>query len=290
MKTLQNKRTLITGAASGIGRAFALQLADEGAQLILVDVQREALNGVVAECTAKGAAATGLVCDLTKKHEIDQMTAAVKDRWHGIDVLINNAGIAYYGPTENMSAEQWDRLLQINLLAPIQITHAFLPGLLALEDGGHILNVNSISGLVAGGRFAAYHTSKFGLVGFTESLRAEYKRRGLGVTSLCPGPVTTNLYNAAESLRQGRTVPTPPRWICATPEKVAARGIRGIKKNNRMVMLTPLAHVLWRVNRAMPWLLDLVNGLSRKKKKKPATIPAPHIATAPVEENSRVAS
>src|SRR5690606_27261705 len=130
------------------------------------------------------------------------------------------------------------------------------------------LNVCSISGIVAGGRFNAYHTSKFGLVGFTEALRAEYNRRGIGVTNLCPGPVSSNLYNRAMSGRD-KPVPNPPRWLCASPEVVARRGIRGIKRNKRLVLVTPLARFLYWAKRISPALLDGLNHISRKKRRGP---------------------
>ncbi|MGC4001825.1 MAG: SDR family NAD(P)-dependent oxidoreductase [Pirellulales bacterium] len=266
MKQLRGKRALITGAANGIGRAFARQLAAEGTNLVLVDVDADGLTAVAGECLAKGVTVHQLVCDLTDEAAVTRMTTAALAIHGGVDLLINNAGIAFYGPTETMSAAQWDRLLRINLLAAIQITREILPSFFD-RDEAHILNVCSISGLVAGGRFAAYHVSKYGLVGFTEALRAEYVRRGIGVTALCPGPVTTNLYNAAESGRPDKKVPTPPEWVCATPEAVAKKGIRAIKKNHAMTLVTPMAHVLWRIKRWAPGFLDLLNRLSRRKKK-----------------------
>jgi short-subunit dehydrogenase len=174
-----------------------------------------------------------------------------------------------------MTAAQWDWLLGINLHAPIQITRELLPTLLERPEA-HVLNMCSISGLVAGGRFSAYHVSKFGLVGFSEALRAEYGRRGVGVTALCPGPVRTNLYKSAASGRKDGSVPDPPRWICTTEEKVARAAVRAIRKNKRMVLLTPLAHVLFQLKRFAPWLLDFVNHRGRRKPPKPE-------AASPVE-------
>jgi short-subunit dehydrogenase len=157
--------------------------------------------------------------------------------------------------------------MTINLLAPIQITNELLPGLLQRPDA-HIVNMCSISGLVAGGRFSAYHTSKFGLIGFTESLRAEYGRQGLGVTAICPGPVLTNLYEAAASGRAGQKVPSPPNWMCATPERVAEVTLKAIRKDKRQVLITPTAHALFQLKRFAPWLIDFVNRFSRKGLKK----------------------
>jgi short-subunit dehydrogenase len=267
MKYLKNKRCLLTGAASGIGRELALALAREGVHLYLLDVDAEGLQATIEDCRKLGVVAVGRQCDLSQPTQISGAIADLVARWQYIDLLVNNAGVAYYGPTEKMSGPEWDWLMAINLLAPLQITRELLPMLLARGDA-HILNVCSISGMVAGGRFLAYHTSKFGLVGFTEALRAEYNRKGIGVTNLCPGPVSSNLYNSAISGRK-QPVPNPPRWLCATPELVARRGLRGIKKNKRLVLVTPLARFLYWAKRISPGLLDGLNHVSRKKRLEP---------------------
>ena len=266
MKMIRGKKALITGAASGIGRAIALALARQGADLYLLDIDRVGLEAVVDEASAAGVNAVGEICDISIQENIGVAVRTMLERWGHVDILVNNAGIAYYGPTERMTAEQWNRLLAINLLAPIHLTRELLLTLLARPEAD-LLNVCSISGLVAGGRFAAYHVSKFGLVGFTEAMRAEYGRRGLGVTSLCPGPVRTNLYSSAMSGKKGKPVPTPPAWICTTEEKVAAAAVRAIRRNKRMILLTPLAHVLYNLHRFAPWFLDLLNHAGRNRKR-----------------------
>jgi short-subunit dehydrogenase len=266
MKHLKGKRCLLTGAASGIGRALALRLAAEGVHLYLLDVDAAGLQSVIDECRQRGVATVGRQCDLSQPTQISAAVADLLARWKYIDLLVNNAGVAYYGPTENMSGLQWDWLMAINLIAPVQITRELLPTLMA-RKGTHILNVCSISGIAAGGRFTAYHTSKFGLVGFTEALRAEYNRKGIGVTNLCPGPVSSNLYNRAMSGRnKNQPVPNPPSWISASPDWVARRGIHGIKHNKRIVLVTPLARLLYAMKRISPGFLDWLNHISRRKR------------------------
>ena len=264
MKTIRGKKALVTGAASGIGRAIALALADEGANVYLVDVDEGGLAAVVGEAARHGVEAVGVRCDLSQPPDITRMLAEVLDRWEHVDIVVNNAGVVYYGSTERMTAGQWRWLLNINLLAPVQITHELLP-VLRRRPEAHILNVCSIAGLVAGGRTVAYHTSKFGLVGFSEALRAEYGRRNIGVTALCPGPVQTNLYRAGIGAK-GRPVPTPPRWICASEQTVARKAVRAIRRNQRLVLITPLAHLLYYMKRFVPWLPDLMSRLSFKRR------------------------
>jgi len=267
MKTLKNQTAFLTGAASGIGRTLARALAEQGCHLCLVDVNESGLKSLADELSDTGVTIWTRNCDLTDRDAVNATVVDALAVSGGIDLLINNAGVAYYGPTDLMTQQQWDWLMTVNLLAPIQITQQLLPSLLLRPDP-HIVNMCSISGLVAGGRFAAYHTSKFGLIGFTESLRAEYGRRGVGVTAICPGPVLTNLYAAAVGGRPDKAVPTPPRWMCATPEKVAAVTLKAIRRNRRQVLITPTAHFLFQLKRFAPWLIDFMNGFSRNGKKK----------------------
>jgi len=266
MKTLRDKIAVVTGAASGIGRATAIRLAGEGTHLDLWDVNTEGLAETAGMLVETGVRVRTRVLDLTENAAIDQAVEDVLADWGHIDLLVNNAGICYYGPTDRMTDEQWDRIMAVNLLAPIRISRRFLPVLLDRPDG-HLLNVCSISGLVASGRINTYHTTKFGLVGFTLALRAEYGRQGLGVTALCPGPVRTNLYNAMMNGRgPGKDVPHPPKILSATEDAIANRIVRAVKWNQRMPLITPIAHLIFQVNRFAPWLVDRLNLLGRRKR------------------------
>lgn len=267
MRDISGKTVVLTGAASGIGRELAFHLADAGCHLLLVDRDEDRLQQVADAALSRNVAVHTYACDLSQTEQVDATLDAMLQDVDVIDILVNNAGVAYYGPTQEMTQEQWDWLLSINLLAPIRITQRLLPHLLERPDA-HIVNMCSISGLVAGGRFAAYHTSKFGLVGYTEALRSEFGRCGLGVTAMCPGPVKTGLYQAAARPENGRDVPSPPSIICASPARVAALTIKAIRRNRRMVLVTPLAHGLFQAKRFMPGVLDFVSRLSRSSKRR----------------------
>src|SRR5271166_5634836 len=147
MRTIRGKKAFITGAASGIGRAVALALAREGADLYLVDIDADKLRATAAEARSHRIDAVTRICNLCEPREISATVTAVLARWTRIDIVVNNAGVAYYGPTHNMTADQWDRVLAVNLLAPIQLVREFLPTL-AVQDEAHILNVCSVFGLV----------------------------------------------------------------------------------------------------------------------------------------------
>jgi NAD(P)-dependent dehydrogenase (short-subunit alcohol dehydrogenase family) len=265
MKVIRGKAALVTGAASGIGRAIALRLADEGARVFLLDVNQDNLEDAAAAVRSRGAEAVARVCDVSVPAQVSASIRHACEALGGVDILVNNAGITYYGKTRCMAAEQWDRLLAINLRAPIQFTCELLP-LMVGRGEGHVLNVASICGLVGLARVAAYTTSKFGLVGFSESLRHELGRSGVGVTALCPGFVDTRLFSSAPHGNDRSDAKLPPRWTLITPERVANRAIRAIYRNDGMVVMQATSRMLYFVKRFAPWLLDAVHRVRRPQK------------------------
>lgn len=274
MRQIRGKWAVVTGAASGIGRAISLKLADEGANLFLVDRDRERLLETVAESQRRKVQAIPVICDLTSSAEISECVGTCLKSCHGgIDILVNCAGIAYYGPMIQMPADEWNRLLAVNLHAPIQFTREFLPTLLNRMES-HVVNVSSMFGFVGYQRWVAYSTSKFGLLGFSEALRAEFSREGLGVTALCPGCVDTRFYESTTCGHKGRQTRKPPRFILTTPEAVARKTVRAIRRNKPLVIVTPLAHLLYYAKRFAPWAFYIGHNLDRHRtmKKKRASL------------------
>jgi len=272
MKVIRGKRSLVTGAASGIGRAIALALAREGADLCLLDIDENGLSNVAIEARGLGARVMTVACDLASPTAARNAADELLQAWGGLEILINNAGISYHGDTDTMPDEQWERVLAVDLYSPLLLTRKLLPALLSSGDA-HIVNVCSILGLAAIPRFTAYQTSKYGLVGFSESLRAEYASSGLGVTALCPGFVQTNIYRVMDGTGS-RPMRAPPRLVVASPEQVAARAIRAIYRNHGVVPVTFFANLIWRLKRWLPGLWDLAN--RRRCKKEPARAAATH--------------
>jgi 3-oxoacyl-[acyl-carrier protein] reductase len=266
MKIIRGKKALVTGAASGIGRAIALELAKAGADLFLVDIDRDKLAVTAREIEAYNVEALTVCCDLSDPAQISRTVEELRRVWGRLNILVNNAGINYYGPMHLMKEELWLRMMAVNLAAPIQLFRELLSSLLAADDA-HVLNVCSFLGYITAHKMAAYQTTKFGLLGFTQALRTEYSRPNFGVTALCPGFVDTAMTDAMVSARTGRSAKVLS-WLSTTPEKVAAKAVRAIRRNRRMVVVTPLAHICWWLARLCPGLVDwtMREGWRRRKK------------------------
>lgn len=265
MREIRGKWALVTGAASGIGRAISLRLAQEGANLYLVDINDAGLAEVAAETRAAGVEVVTRRCNVAEPREVTSTVEDVLRRRDGVDILVNNAGITYYGHTERMAAEHWDKLMRVNLLSHIQFTRELLPSLLARREA-HVLNLCSVLGLIGMPKVTAYVTSKFGMVGFSESLRNEFGREGLGVTAVCPGFVTTNLFANAELAKNQEEHKSPPRAICTTPERVANAAVKAVYRNRRLVVMEPFARLMYTTKRFAPWLMDFIFHMGKRKR------------------------
>ena len=182
---------LVTGAASGIGRALALGLAARGAHLALVDRNASGLEAVAAQARQRGVRVSTHPFDLSKQEDIVALVSDVIAQHGRVTLLINNAGVALGGRFEEVSLEEFEWLMSINFHAVAALTKACLPYLLR-EDGAHLVNVSSVFGLVAPEGQTAYSASKFAVRGFTEALRHELEGR-LSVSVVHPGGVKTNI-------------------------------------------------------------------------------------------------
>jgi NAD(P)-dependent dehydrogenase (short-subunit alcohol dehydrogenase family) len=193
----QARTAVITGAAQGIGRRTALILAERGYALALNDVRLPAET--LTEVRGKRADAFEFVGDITDTAVVARFADAVRGRWGGLGVLVNNAGISLISPAETTSVTDIRRVLEVNLVAPFLLAQTF--GSMMLEQGfGSIINVASIAGLVGIADRAAYNASKHGLIGLTRTLAAEWGGRGVRCNAVCPGWVKTEM-DAADQAR-----------------------------------------------------------------------------------------
>ena len=196
---IEGATAVVTGGASGIGRAIATELARRGAGVVVADLHEERLAGTVADLEADGAAVLGVRCDVTSDDDVARLHDEAIDRFGQVDILCNNAGVAVLGPPESVTMADWEWILQVNVLGLVRGVRAFVPAMLE-RGAGHVVNTASVAGTWAYTWDATpYITSKFAAYGYSEALLRSLQPRGIDVTVVCPGLVSTNL---AETARQ----------------------------------------------------------------------------------------
>ncbi|GIF14683.1 SDR family NAD(P)-dependent oxidoreductase [Actinoplanes teichomyceticus] len=238
------RTAVLTGAASGIGEQLAYGLAHRGSDLVLVDVDGARLDPVAARIRAAhpGLSVQAVVADLADRAAVEGLAARVLAEHPALGLLINNAGIALGGRFDQVSVEQFERVMNVNFRAPMLLTHALLPALTA-RPGSHLVNVSSLFGLIAPPGQSAYSASKFALRGLSEALRGELIDNRVGVTTVHPGGIRTRI---AESALVGANVPEaeiePNRRLFAAllsfpPEKAAEQILRAVAKRRARLLI-----------------------------------------------------
>jgi 3-oxoacyl-[acyl-carrier protein] reductase len=197
-RSVAGKRVLVTGAASGMGRATAHLFADEGARVALCDLDTERLFAVVDEITEVHGSdvAVGYGCDVSDHAALRKLVGGIVLKWGGIDVLINNAGVSLPNSVfqdDDSYESNWARTLDINLTSHSRLVRLCLPYLREAEGGGRIVNIASTEAIVATAGMTAYAASKAGVAGLTRSLAVELGRHGVTVNCICPGPILTGM-------------------------------------------------------------------------------------------------
>ncbi|TPK87404.1 MULTISPECIES: SDR family NAD(P)-dependent oxidoreductase [unclassified Mesorhizobium] len=188
---LADKVALVTGASSGIGEATATALAAAGAKVAVAARRADRLEALAARIEKAGGAALRIEADVTRNDDITAMVGKVVAEWGRLDILVNNAGVMLLSPAAEATLEDWRQMVELNLLALMSVTKAALPHLRAAK--GHIVNISSVAGRVANPGASGYAATKFGVVGFSESLRREVYADKVRVTVIEPGLVRTEL-------------------------------------------------------------------------------------------------
>ncbi len=246
MENLTNRVAVITGAASGIGRALAERLASEGARLVLSDVEAPALEETVSAVTASGADAIGIVSDVSKPESVEALAEAADARFGGVDLVFANAGVMQeVGPSWERPVEDFAWVFGVNLWGPVHCVRSFVPRMLANGAPGHVVITASMSGLTVVPGNAAYQISKHGAVALAETLYHELLDTPLDVSVLCPGYVATGITHS------DRNRPEALRSDDAPPPRAMAGGWTGKPTDALKAIAVPADDVADRVVRAI---------------------------------------
>ncbi|MBD2345767.1 SDR family NAD(P)-dependent oxidoreductase [Anabaena subtropica] len=246
---IQGKVALITGASRGIGRAIALELAQQGIQrLILVARDRQKLREVAQEVEAMGVQATTLAIDLTQATEVNIAIAQLWRNYGPIHLLVNCAGVAYQSSFLRSKLTQVQEELSVNLLGMYTLT-SLIAKRMASQRQGTIINVSSLMGKVAAPTMATYSATKFAILGFTQALRRELAEYNIQVKALLPSLTDTDMVRDIKLFR----------WVIPmTPQQVAKALVSGLEKDSPEILVGWQSHLAVWCQRLAPWLLEFV--------------------------------
>ncbi len=254
-KRFPGKRVIITGAGSGLGRALALEFAALNWKIAIADINRDRARETEILVDRKGGTGLVIECDVTRPGDFTRALGIIRKKWSGVDILINNAGVASAGYFEKIPLDRWDWIIDINLKSIIYGCRAFIPQF--REQGfGHIVNVASNAGIASLPEMASYNVSKAGAVSASETIRTELSPLNIGVTVVCPTFFKTNLMDQFSSPDE-RQRQMANRFFdnsAATSEAIARHAIRSIEKNRFYVITQKDGKFMWRMKRWFPEL------------------------------------
>jgi NAD(P)-dependent dehydrogenase (short-subunit alcohol dehydrogenase family) len=265
-KVSRNARAVVTGAGSGIGAAFAIELANRGSRVVCSDIDEVAAKRTVTAITDRGGEAVAIGCDVTQLDDVVDL-AAQSQSWFGAapTLVINNAGVGSGGaPIGELPIEDWRWVLGINLWGPIHGCHVFAPILRAdsSDTPRGIINVASAAAFGAAPSMAAYNVSKAGALSLSETLAAELSGSGIKVTALCPTFVKTNILESGRiSSETNQFAHKIMRWTGVSPEKVAQTCLDAHDRGDLYCMPQLEAKIGWSIKRLIPGTYTRAIGL-----------------------------
>ena len=254
MRKLKDKRVVITGASSGIGRELAKQLAAEGCKLIINARRKERLEELAAEISDSSATCVIVDGDVTDRSVRDRMLVAAQENYGGLDILINNAGIGAMGRFDEASEDRMREIFEVNFFAIVEFIRESLP-LLKAGDEPVIVNLSSVLGHRAVPLKSEYCASKFAIHGFSDAIRAELSKDGVDLLLVSPSTTDSEFFDAAID------DPTKRDWKkggAMSPEVVASRTLRAIKKRRHEIILTFGGRILVWLDRMIPGIANRI--------------------------------
>ncbi|HEV8441401.1 MAG TPA: SDR family NAD(P)-dependent oxidoreductase [Methylomirabilota bacterium] len=263
METLKDKVAVVTGGASGIGRELCLAFARAGARVVVADVDQAGMQETVAAVKQARSDAISVRTDVSRLGDVQALADQAFTQWGGVHVLCNNAGVAIHGGLESASHADWEWVIGVNLWGVIHGIEAFVPRMIAQGEPGHIVNTGSMAGLIASQGLGVYNTTKYAVVGLSETLQKDLRSYNIGVSVLCPMGVATAIRdsdrNRPAHLRNSAGRPRGEIELIGrtlTPAHVAERVLRAIIANRLYVItheegLEPLRRRFQRMERAI---------------------------------------
>jgi len=256
---------VVTGGGSGIGRLMALRCAKEGAGIAIVDLNLEAAQAVADECAKMGVVARAYKCNVARGIEVERMAEQVLSDFEHIDIVINNAGIVREGYLTEVTNDSMKLVLEVNTLAILMVTKAFLPGMIDRDKNGHsghIVVIASSAGRVGVPRMASYSASKFGAVGAGEAIRLELKKLGckkVGCTLVCPSYIKTDMFKDAKLKPRFKFLEPAVEFLMPLleAEHVANEVIDAVKRDQPLLVLPAFGYTSTILQAFLPvWLTD----------------------------------
>ncbi|MFI1236062.1 SDR family oxidoreductase [Nocardia salmonicida] len=242
MTKFDGKTCLITGAASGLGRATAFAAAAKGASLVLTDITADALATTAEELRATGATVhLAHAADVSDHSAVVGLAAHTFEAVSHVDIVMNVAGIATWGTVDKLTPQQWRRTVDINLMGPIHVIEEFVRPMITAGRGGHLVNVSSAAGIFGLPWHAPYSATKFGLRGISEVLRFDLRRHKIGVSLVCPGAMATPMADTIDIAGVDRDNAALQKAIglfmrhAVTPDQAATAVIKGVERNRYWV-------------------------------------------------------
>lgn len=261
MTKLNNAVIVLTGATGGFGQELTSQLLQAGSQLILSDLNQAALDHQAAKITSEITTGKIIACiesDLSHGEGCQTLYEQIKALNIPIDILINNAGIGLFGRMDEVPADKWERLMQVNLMAPMRLSSLFVSDMIDRRQG-HIVNISSLAGWIAPGGMAHYSCSKFGLRGFSEGLFNEVKPYDVKVTAVYPFFSKTPILQSERFGTLAESGSGFPEHLATDPAKVMAKTIKAIEKNKLHVFPDKMANSIHLLKQYFPKLYDLMS-------------------------------
>lgn len=256
MKELKGKVVLVTGSASGIGRATSLAFAGEGCDIILADINEKGMDEVEGEIRDMGRKTLSMITDVSREKDMARLKEKSFEVMGRVDIVVSNAGTAIMARTEELTASEWKKVLGVNLWGTIHAIKYFIPPMVE-RNQGHFVVLSSGMGLTALPYLATYVTSKFALVGLTECLRAEMAHHNIDVTTICPGVINTPIFTTSPLKGFSPDAIKLLGWAGAMePEKLGRIIVRAVQRNKGLVPVTWLAWTTYGLKRVSSRFLD----------------------------------